>query len=70
MHLKFKFTNSKCSVKKLHKGSKGPRWSGGKKYDRPGAGERYALFCAECECTERNGMRHSRSPCYSVKSSW
>ena len=36
-------------------------WS--KEQDRPGAGEEgYAAFYAGCEGSERNGMRHLRSP--------
>ena len=42
-------------------------WSGGKEHDRPGASEEgYAAFCAGCEDSERNGMRHFRSTCCTV----
>ena len=47
-----------------HKGGEEPSWSGGKEHDRSDAGEKgYAAFDAACEGSERNGMRHLRSPC-------
>ena len=42
---------------------------GGKEHDRSGTGEEgYAAFCAGCEGSERNGMRHLRSSCCTVYS--
>ena len=53
--------------KNLHKGGKGPRWSGGKEHERSSAGEeRYAAFCTEYESSEGNGVGHFGSLCCTV----
>ena len=45
-------------------GWQGSRWSEDKEHDRSGAGEEeYAVLCARCEGSERNGSRPHRSPC-------
>ena len=39
----------------------------GQEHNRSGADEEgYAVLCAECEGSERNGMRPFRSPCGTV----